>query len=1154
MRLKITLPLMALLFFGNHLFAQQITISEQKAPLEKILKMIRSQSGYDFIFDRGDLSGTQPVSIDVRNASVDEALKVVLTGQPLTYNIKNRVVSIFRLRDKAPPSKPVNKISKVNVVGLITDEDGIGLDGAVIHIKNTDISTVTGKTGFFVLRDVDDKAEISVTYLGYEPAEVLASKKPVNLKMIRYVQYLDTVNIVSTGYQYIPKERATGSFVLIDSALLNRKVGKNILDRLDGVTSGLLFNKNTMGNTPVISIRDRSTISANANPLIILDNFPYDGDVANINPQDVKSITILKDAAAASIWGARSGNGVIVITTKTGAFNQKPVISFNTNITFGSKPNQYYMPQLTNQEYIGVEQFLFSKGKYNPKINSGYMALSPAVEVMLLRRNNQITDARQTQMLDSIAGHDNRADLNKYFYRTSLNQQYQLSATGGGVYNKYYVALGYDNDLGNNVTNSDDRFTVNANNTLSLLKNKLRFLTGLMFTSSNTKIRGAGYQPLYPYENVAGANGNPLAVTDGTLRLAYVDTVGKGKLLDWHKRPLDELNPAYYHSDMRLTDYKINLGVNYQVIPNLTLSVNYTYDKGITEYSDNNSLESYYTRNLINSFTQIDPVTGAATRPVPLGDIVDNNNSSYYSHYGRGQINYENEFASKHAINVIAGYEFKDYQSSQDYTTLYGYDPATATNLNATINQLQDYPSYYNGLINRIPLNIGNAGTIDRYVSYYTNGSYIYDQKYILSASSRRDESNIFGVKTNQKGVPLWSTGLAWNLSKEDFYHFSSLPYLKLRATYGTSGNVDKTTSAFLTTQTINAPNLWGASYLQISNPPNPSLRWEKVQNTNFGIDFGMKNNRLTGSLEYWIKNGTDLIGQSPIAPQTGVSIFKGNSANTLSKGIDLTLNSTNIKTANFKWFSTFLFNYNTDKITNYKVKQGSNGNIVSQNYINPLEGYSYYSIFSYKWMGLDNAGNPQSILNGKVSEDYAGIANSTNSSELVYSGTSTPKYFGSFRNSFLYKSWELSFNIIYKLGYVFRRSSLSNYNLYQGYGSMDSYQQSDYDSRWQKPGDELITNVPSLIYPAKMSRDNIYNYSNILVEKADHIRLQDIQLNYQLAKEKYKKLPFSNLSLYLYASNLLILWKATHYKIDPDYPNSVPIPTTISLGVKANF
>lgn len=1153
MRLNTTVVLISLIFYSTVTFAQQITVNEHQVSLEKVLKIIRSQSQYGLFFDRKDFKGIRPVDLSVNNIPVEEAIKKALYGQPLTYSIDEKVITI-RPKILAAQKIVMDTVPTTDITGLVVDENDKALHGATIRVKGASRYTLTGDSGFFVIRKIPEKTILVITYVGYETKEIVVSKKqPIHVKMTVSIQNLDEVS-VSNGYQLFPKERATGSFILIDSALLNRKVSTNILDRLDGVTSGLLFNKNAVGNTPDISIRGRSTIFANTNPLIVVDNFPYDGDISNINPYDVKSITILKDAASASIWGSRSGNGVIVITTKQGHFNQKPVINFNTNLTVGRKPDLYFKDQLSGWQYIDVEQFLFDKGKYNSKINNGYSALSPAVEVMLLRKKNLITDVRKAAMLDSIASHDNRDDLNKYFYRKSVNQQYQLSANGGGAYNKYYVSMGYDKNLANDVTNSFDRFTMNANNTVSFFNDKLQFMTGLMFSSENNKSVGLPYNPLYPYDNLADQNGNALAVTDGNLRLAYVDTAGKGKLLDWHYKPLDELKQQNYTSNSRISDYRINLGLNYKIIPGLAFSLNYTYDKGTNDYNEDNGSDSYYVRNQINSFTQIDQTTGSVTRPIPLGYIVTNSKTSYYSHYGRGQFNYEKEFSGKNAINVIAGYEIKDYQSSLSSVKLYGYNNATATNLNSTINPLQSFPYYYKSSTSKIPLPIGNTWNIDRYRSYYTNGSYTYDTKYILSASARRDESNLFGVKTNQKGVPLWSTGLAWDLSKERFYHFSYLPYLKLRTTYGYNGNVDKTTSAFLTTQTINGGNDWGQPILQVINPPNPSLRWEKVKNINLGLDFATKNKRLTGSFEYWIKDGIDLIGQSPIAPQTGVSIFKGNSANMRSKGIDLTLNTMNINAHSFKWLSAFLFNYNTDKITSYKANQGTNSDIVKTNYINPLEGYSYYSIFSYKWMGLDNAGNPQSMLNGKISKDYTSIGSSTNASDLVYSGTLTPKYFGSIRNSFFYGPWELSLNIIYKLDYCFRRSSLNNFFLYQGTGYGPSYQQPDYNLRWQKPGDELTTNVPALVYPAQTARDDIYTYSEILVEKADHIRLQDIQLNYQINKEKIKGLPISNINLYFYAANLGIIWKATDKKIDPDYPTGIPLSTTTSLGLKANF
>ena len=1133
-------------------FAQSTSGKQQKASLEKVIKSICDKAGYEYLFDGKDFKQVNAVNSNIAaKMSFEKALEQALDGLPLTYNIKKKFVVI---KPKTPSVWVASNSSFVNITGMIFDENKKALHGAVIKIKNSSRGTLTGESGFFVMNSIPVKTTLVITYLGYKPEEVIVTGKTIIKQMTVSVKNLDEVSILSNGYQFIPKERASGSFTLMDSTLLNRRVSTNILDRLEGVTSGVIFNKNTIGNTPSISIRDRSTIFANTNPLIVVDNFPYDGDITNINPQDIASVTILKDAEAASIWGSRAGNGVIVMTTKKGKFNQKPVFNFNSNVSVGGKPDQYYREQLGNKEYMTIEQLLFDKGRYNSKINSGYASLSPAVEVMLMRRKNEITEQRKSAMLDSIAMHDNRRDLDRYLYRNSITQQYQINMTGGGIYNKYYVSAGYDKNLGSKVINSSNRYTVNASSTTSFLKNRAQFTTGLLFSSNNNQIKGSDYQPIYPYESIADQDGNALAVTDGTLRLSYVDTAGNGKLLDWHYRPLDELQERYHTFLSRLTNYKINLGLDYIIIPNLSFAVNYTFDKGINEYNENQKADSYYTRNLVNSFTEINRTTGSIVNPIPPGDIFVNGNNSYSSHYGRGQLTYKNEFSKKHAINGIAGYEIKDYENTQSYITLYGYDPATATNLNTSINPVKYFPFYYNSSTSRIPMSISNSGTIDRYISYFANTSYTFDQKYILSASTRKDQSNLFGVKSNQKGVPLWSAGLAWNLSKEDFYKFNRLPYLKLRATFGYNGNVDKTTSAYLTTQSVNGGNDWGMPILQVNNPPNPSLRWEKVKNVNIGIDFGTKDNRITGSIDYWIKDGIDLIGQSPIAPQTGVSIFTGNSANTRSKGIDAILNTLNIDKPGFKWQTVFLFNYNTDKVICYKANRSTNPEVVSANYSNPLEGYSYYSIFSYKWMGLDSTGDPQTLLNGSLSKDYASISNSNNLTDLVYNGTSRPRYYGSLRNTFQYKSWELSLNIIYKCGYYFRRLSLNNLNLYQGTGYIKSYQQPDYTLRWQHPGDEKITNVPAMLYPAKKSRDDIYTYSEILIEKADHIRLQDVRLDYQVTKEKIKNLPFSTLNIYLYATNLGIIWKASHKKVDPDYPTGSPLPAITSLGLKANF
>lgn len=1146
MRLNLIIFFIAISFLKTTASSgQNISLSVKNAPLEKVLKDIEKQSGFIFWYEKEQLQNAKPVDLKLNKASLPEALEACFKNQPFTYIINDKLVTI-KVKEKNIAERVIDFFQEIEVRGRIMDEKGEPLAGAYVTIKGTNRRTTTKADGSFFLPNVDEKALLLISYLGYDPKEVKAEKDMGTITLVMIASNLNLVSVVSTGYQAIPKERATGSFVLIDSALINRKVGSNILDRLDGVTSGLIFTNNgsRQYHQSDIQIRGRATLFANAEPLIVVDNFPYDGDLGNINPNDIENITILKDAAAASAWGARSGNGVIVITTKKGKLNTTPKISFNANINIGDKPNLYYTPQLSSSQFIEVEQFLYNQGAFWT-IGDGFSDLSPAIEIFRKTDEGMISSSDSLAMINKLKTYDAREQLLKYYYRQSINQQYQTGISGGGNNQKYFISAGYDRNLNNVINSSYDRITLTASNTYYFLKNRLELFTNIVYAGSKSK-SGSGISLRYPYDQLADGNGNPLAVAK-TLRFSYIETAND-KLLDWVYKPLDELNKGYSTTTTNLTDYRINLSLNYNIFPSLKASLLYGYQRGITEGNQLNEVDSYFTRSLINTFAQINTSTGDVSFPIPYGDILYSNTQNIRSHNGRFQLNYNNAWG-KHALNGVGGIEIKDFNGFTSTSGLYGYDPETASNQNAAINYTYTYPYSFGWNSGRIPTNTAQQGTTDRYVSYYSNLSYIYSEKYIVSLSARRDESNLFGVKTNQKGVPLWSAGLSWIPSKEEFYQATWLPQLKLRATYGYTGNVDKTLSAYLTSSVEqNYYQPYNAPLAVIVNPPNPSLRWEKVQNVDLGLDFSLNKSRLSGSIDYWRKKGSDLIGNSLIAPQTGIALFKGNSATTLSQGLDIQLNSVNLN-GKFKWNTTLLHNYSKDKVLEYKVSNGSNYNVVSTNYNNPLEDYPYYSIFSFKYKGLDATGNPIGYLNGDQSNDYPSIINSTNRDDLVYSGSATPTSFGSIRNTFDYKGFDLSFNIVYKLGYYFRRQSLSNSGLYS---YSPSYLQADYSLRWQQPGDELTTNVPALIYPADFNSDLLYAYSDVLVEKGDHIRLQDIRLGYTSEGKKLR--PFSSITLFTYVSNIGILWRSNKQNIDPDFPSGIPAVRTIAFGLKASL
>lgn len=1037
-------------------------------------------------------------------------------------------------------------------LGIVTDSTNVPIEGATVIIKGTNATTITNRDGRFELRSPTPNGVVIASYLGYQSASrefTPNNARSLHLILIPNENMLQEVE-VSTGYQTIPKERATGSFVQIDNELLNRRVGTNILDRLDGVTSGLVFNRNNQGsgNETPISIRGRSTLFANPEPLIILDNFPYEGDLASINPNDVESITVLKDAAAASIWGVRAGNGVIVITSKNGRANQKPTIRFNANITMSAKPDLWYAPQLSSTEFIEVEQYLFDKGKYNSTINNGYGALSPAVEIMLKAREGQLSDNEAEAMLETLAEQDVREDLDRYFYRNGLNQQYQLELSGGGTHNDYFISGSLDNNRSQVASDAFHRYTLNARNTYRFFGDRLKLVNGVLFSYTSTEANQRPYRPDNPYDKVADPSGNALPVSDGTLRLSYLDALDDNLgLVDWYYRPLDERKANFNNAGANI---RITNSLSYSVFPSLDISANYLYQKTNTDLMRYDDEHSYYTRNQINSLTQVDPETGQLTRPIPLGGIRSLSTGAQTGHTGRIQVSHNRSYFSGQKLHAIVGFEMSSSTAESANTTLYGYDEATASNANGTIDFTENYPYFYRTSNRRIDVGIGNSAFTDRYISYYGNLSYSILGRYVVSGSFRKDESNLFGVKSNQRGVPLWSAGFLYNLSEESFYRIDWLRRLALRATYGYNGNIDKSTAALLTARAVGIGPQWNSFYSTITNPPNPSLRWERIRNLNLGVDFALNNNRVDGSIEYYIKQGIDLIGDSPIAPQTGVASYRGNSAATETKGVDVMINGRILNRPEaFRWSAAFLFNYVKDRVTDFKKERGSNWDIISSNYLNPLVGYPYNSLFAYRWAGLDEEGSPQALLDGATSQDYTGIRNSTAMQNLRFVGSGVPTVFGSLRNTFGWNGLSMSVNITYKTGYYFRRRSLNNSALYNSF----AYQQADYGHRWQQPGDEEITNVPALIYPANLNRTNVYVYSDILAERGDHVRLQDISLDYTFNTARLFSGAVKQLKLYLYVNNVGMIWKSNKAGIDPDN-RLLPAIRTYAFGLTSTF
>jgi TonB-linked SusC/RagA family outer membrane protein len=1111
---------------------------------------LQIQAGVTYVGLSSLTQSGHPLSFSVKNATLKQVLDICFKGQPFTYKLVEGAVTII----------PLAAVESFTIHGRVCNVNNEPLPQVTVQVRGDVAATVaTDDNGGFRISTHEAEPLLIVSSVNYETQELrVRPGKELVVQLTQRISELGGVVVLYTGFQSVRRQTTTGSFDAIDNELLSRRISPNILDRIDGISSGVLFNTNLVSGTnqSTITIRGRSTIFSNPNPLVVVDNFPYSGDVNNINPDDVETITILKDASAASIWGALSGNGVIVITTKKGNMNQKPKLTFNTSETVGARPNLYYLPILSSSDYVDVEQYLFHQGYYdNSYLGTLHGALTPVVNLLYQDSLNHTTSGQAE--IDALRMQDYRPGFSKYFYRPSLNSQVSLSLSGGGEHSHYYLSAGYDRDLSNLVRNEYDRVTINGNNTYFLLKDKLELNTDLAFTASTTVNDNPGAtQVNYPYAQVADAHGYPLPVAYG-LNEPYIDTAGGGQLLDWHYRPLQELQNA--DNPTRLTDYRINFGARYTIWKGLDIRGLYQFGRGASDNPNYMSQETYFTRNMINEFTQIN--NGSLNYVVPPGGILIENTASYTANNVRLQLNYTDSVGRNGLLNVIGGSEVRDIEGENATMQLFGYDPSQEVGV--PVDYANFYPQFSNGALAKIPYDDLKMGTSERYLSYYGSGSYSYMGKYLLTGTVRRDESNLFGVNENQKGVPLGSAGLSWQISREHFYERSRtakwLPFLKLRVTDGYNGNINRSVSAYTTANVNPTQNNFGAINASIINPPNEDLRWEKIHVLNFGVDFSTHNDQFGGTAEYYLKTGLDLIGESPVDPTTGVTSFTGNTANILDRGVDFTFHANNTF-GTIRWNSILLFSYVKDKVTKYDQQLAALNNYLNPSGLNPLVGHPLYSVYALRWEGLDHlTGDPKGYINGsgqapgQVTEDYNTILYSPDLSNLIYKGTVNPTYFGGWRNSLFWRQWGLSCNIVYKLGYFFRRPSINYTTLFSGI----SPGHPDYDRRWQNPGDELHTNVPSLPIPnltTDQPRDVFYENSTVLVENGDQVRLQDVQLTYDISRVGHPKLPMQQLRVYLYANNLGIIWKANHVGIDPDFVSTIPNPRTLALGVKASF
>lgn len=1038
---------------------------------------------------------------------------------------------------------------------VISDVDATPLFGATVLIDGK-TRTSTDKSGAFSVQTTLRDTMLSINYIGFIPfsVQLQSLKDNSTFRLKKNEAVLDEVQ-VNTGYEILSKEKTTGSFTKIGSELLEQQVSTNILDRLEAVTNGIMVDRGTNAGGR-ITVRGISSIRGPKEPLIVLDNFPYNGDLDNINPNSIESITVLKDAAASSIWGAKAANGVIVITSKKGKKGQSFGIDFSSNTTFGNKPDLFSIPNIATTDFIDTELMLYEKGYYNSWINSSNkMLLSPVVERLIYNDHNEQGDRTKAYKdIDKLRDRDVRNDYSKYMYQNSVNQQHMLSLSVRADQISNLLSLGYDR----NKDVLDANFErINVRNFSSYKPiASLELSTELLYTKkqqhSGRPRYGAIIQNasgILPYTSFADEMGHPIAIGK-VYRQSYIDQmVDQYNLLDWNYYPLEDYK--HTRSEHGVNNLLINVGIDYRPIADLNLSFKYQFEKQSGENRLSNDVDSYYTRDLINSFTEINS-NGGLKYNIPLGGILDNGFSNSISNNFRGQLSYLKKW-KRHEFSSLIGAEVLTRSSTGNANRLYGFNKDILTF--GTVDYKNQYAHLITGSRQFIKDNSSISEFHNNFLSFFGSFAYNLKSRYFVTLSARRDASNLFGLRTNDQWNPFWSLGAAWKLSDESWFKLNGLSFLKVRSTLGSSGNIDPAMSAVTTIQYLSNSPYTGDPFSIFVNYNNPELRWETVKNLNFGLDFANKNNRISGSLDFYKKYGSNLFGSSQLDYTTGISTLVKNTASMTGKGLDIQLKTVNLKKSDLNWESTLNFSIYKDKVTEYYLgTQAASSFLSAAVPISGIAGKPVYSIFAYKWAGLDpNTGDPRGYLDGEVSTDYrALVGNGTQVDDLVYFGSALPTHFGSFLNSFSVKDFTLSLSISYKMGYYFRKRSINYQNLFSRWIGHE-----DFANRWQHKGDEQSTDVPSMIYPASTQRDAFYGGSEPLVRKGDHFRFQYINLTYTLPESIATRLYLKHIRAFFNVNNIGVIWRANKEKIDPDayyMDYYMPTPKSFTLGLKLDL
>jgi len=1154
------------------LFAQSISLNEKKQPLAVILKKIRQQSGFDFIYTNNTLAGLDHIDVNVRNKDLRTVLETIFKDQPMEYVIGDKSVVLKRKQVKpnsggdksSPSSQGAAQQVFAEVRGKVIDSTGRALQGAsVITYNKQKVYTTTDQNGTFYLKDVPRGASIEISYLGYVKNSIQATKSDVGTIAMKVESTALTEVSVSTGYQTISKERSTGSFDVIDGKTLD-KPNFSLANKLVGAAAGLQPSYDADGKVSFM-VRGRGTFLS-AEPLLVVDGFAINGGFESINPNDIESVSILKDAAAASIWGARASNGVIVVTTKKAKKGTPLKVEFANQFKIGAMTDLAYLRNMASpEETIAYERAIFGKYQYktvpskvNP-VNVRDAVNLPYSQAQILY-NQYLENGDESayeEGLNRLAQSDNTNQIKEHLLQRPIMQQYSLTLSGASDRMSNHVALLYGRGVSQFKGNKNSNMQLDYRGQAAVfpwldvsVSNMIRYVD-----ADNSGASAGDIKSLHAYDMLENEDGSLADMS----YLKYYTPILKSSVptasfpyADWSYNPIGEMSNRSLKSN--LLNLRVQGGLTFKILKGLSYDTKFMFERIQADNRSHYLQESFTVRNLVNTTSNWDKTTGTVRANIPKGGVLDQNNDGTSAYNWRNQINYNRIFDEKHDVSFLAGVEIT--QRTRKRTTMgrsYGYDDDQLTvgilpNGTGSGAKLSDW------LGNNLTIPYINSYTYnrDRFFSSYGNLAYTYDRKYTVTGSFRVDASNFISEDPKYRYSPFWSVGGSWNVSQEDFMAgLADINSLKLRATYGYNGASNTSTSVkpLIAMNGVDAQS--GASGASIHSYGNPTLRWERTGTLNVGVDYTLLGRQLYGKIDYYRKHGKDILAYVSIPLVNGSYSANFNNAEILNNGIELEVGSRLTSSGGFTWEGNVNMAYNHNEVKKLLTVSHPYWHLSGSGGTTYVEGQPISAVYSFRYAGMHNFGTEATPLYRPgihlVGDDVLDMVNGQTQLDglefMEYQGMSVAPYTLGTRQSFGYRNVDLSFSAVAKLGHIFRRTPFNH----PGRNGIPNAQLGE--AMGTDPS-RIVQALPSNVDDALYST-SYTSYLNYLTTSANHLRINDITLSYQLLDNVVNRLRLNRAIIYLQCNNLTIKGRGE----DPEFAyGSLRLLPSYMVGLKVGF